>query len=518
MGMPSEAASNALIWCTYAVFLCVGCFIAWQYRHQSKEMFISSNRTQSAIPLALNFVASAMGSAILFSYPEISTIVGLQGLLTYAACSALPLMAFAFLGPILRKKLPDGFILTEWVRFRYGIVATTFIGFLTLATMFLYMIAELSALQGIINSLTGLDGLPVVIVQVVVTTIYTSLGGFKVSFMTDNIQGVMICGLVLICTIAIGTTVEIDRSLIHSSGLLNDSKLGYQLIYILFIGIITSDMFLSPLWLRTFASRSDKDLFIGVSLATVMVFIILTLVGSTGLIAVWSGIPMEGQGYIAFFLLMEKLPAWVVGMVVVMVVALSTAVFDSLQSAMVSSASTDIFRNRIPLIYIRGLVVLVIIPVIVLALKSPSVLQIYMIANLAASASIPQLFLGLSDKFFWLRGIDVTIGGLGGIFSVFLFGLVYYDGDATAASKLLILATLYAPDWSVFGVFVVAPVAGLLITFATAGIRLGVEFQLAKQSGRRFEGLDRPVEVARPSEDLVHNPAPESPSKNNFDA
>ena len=72
-----------------------------------------------------------MGSAILFSYPEISTFVGLQGLLTYAACSALPLMAFAFLGPIIRKKLPDGFILTEWVRFRYGIIATTYIGFLT---------------------------------------------------------------------------------------------------------------------------------------------------------------------------------------------------------------------------------------------------------------------------------------------------------------------------------------------------------------------------------------------------
>lgn len=43
------------------------------------------------------------------------------------------------------------------------------------------MVAELSALQQIINSLTGLNGLPPVIVQCAVTTIYTSLGGFKVS-------------------------------------------------------------------------------------------------------------------------------------------------------------------------------------------------------------------------------------------------------------------------------------------------------------------------------------------------
>ena len=39
--------------------------------------------------------------------------------------------------------------------------------------MFLYMVAELSALQQIIQALTGLQGLPVVIVECAVTTIYT---------------------------------------------------------------------------------------------------------------------------------------------------------------------------------------------------------------------------------------------------------------------------------------------------------------------------------------------------------
>ena len=43
----------------------------------------------------------------------------------------------------------------------------------SLITLFLYMVAELSALQSIINALTGLNGLPPVVVQCVVTTIYT---------------------------------------------------------------------------------------------------------------------------------------------------------------------------------------------------------------------------------------------------------------------------------------------------------------------------------------------------------
>ena len=44
---------------------------------------------------------------------------------------------------------------------------------LSLAIMFLYMVAELSALQQVINLLAGIDGLPVIIVEVIVTTIYT---------------------------------------------------------------------------------------------------------------------------------------------------------------------------------------------------------------------------------------------------------------------------------------------------------------------------------------------------------
>jgi len=44
-----------------------------------------------------------------------------------------------------------------------------------------------------------------------------------------------------------------------------------------------------------------------------------------------------------------------------------------------------------------------------------------------------------------------------GFFTVFLFGLVYYDGDASKAGGVLILqAGIYASDWSTFGAFVAA--------------------------------------------------------------
>ena len=321
-------------------------------------------------------------------------------------------------------------------------------------TLFLYMVAELSAFQQIVNALTGLNGLPAVIVECFVTTVYTSLGGFKVSFITDNVQGAMVVLLIIVGVIAVGVETHVERSLIDSSGLLNASLLGWQLIYILPVAILTNDFFLSGFWMRTFASKTDKDLWIGVGIATVAIAVILTFVGVSGLLAVWSGVleVNSHEGYLALFLLLEQLPAWVVGFVLLMTVVLSTAAFDSFQSAMVSTGSNDIFRNKLNLWYIRLAVVLIIFPVVVVALKSPNVLQIFLISDVVSAAAIPTLVIGLSNRCWWWHGFEVVVGGLGGILTVFLFGLVYYDGDASLAGALLLLeGGLYANDWSVFG-------------------------------------------------------------------
>ncbi|KAI9848514.1 MAG: hypothetical protein M1837_007183 [Sclerophora amabilis] len=514
MGAPSFQASNAIIYLTYGAFLSFGLYISWRLRHQTKDEFLSSNRTQKAIPLALNFIAAALGSAILFTYPEISTIAGVQGLVVYALSSSLPLMVFALLGPIIRRKAPNGFLLTEWTRQRYGVPTGIWLSILTLITMFLYMVAELSALQQIVSSLTGLNALPVVIVQCAVTTIYTSLGGFRVSFRTDNIQGAMVVGLIILGVIAVGVETKIDRSLIESSGLLDASLLGWQLVYILPVAILTNDFFLSGFWMRTFASRNDRDLLIGVSIATVTVCCILVFVGSSGLLAAWSGVLSPDGGSIALFLLLEQLPNWVVGIVLVMVVTLSTASFDSFQSSMVSTASNDFFRNRLGIWWVRAGVVLLIFPVVVVALKSPSVLRIFLISDLVSAATIPVLVIGLNDHCYWWRGFEVIVGGLGGILSVFIFGTIYYGNARDGGNLILLENGLYGEDWSVFGAFLAAPLGGLVFGFLGMGSRLALLFAQSKIQHRHFDALDRPPRPARVSQHSSTRGGPEEDDDN----
>lgn len=97
----------------------------------------------------------------------------MQGLVIYALASALPILVFGYLGPIIRRKCPEGFVLTEWTKQRYGTITMLYLSFMTLVTLFLYMVAELSAVGQVVEALTGIKGLPVVIVECVVTTIYT---------------------------------------------------------------------------------------------------------------------------------------------------------------------------------------------------------------------------------------------------------------------------------------------------------------------------------------------------------
>ncbi|GJN67306.1 hypothetical protein PLICBS_001330 [Purpureocillium lilacinum] len=515
MGQPSFAASNAIIYLTYGAFLVLGTAIAWRI-HQPATAPLErldpdtphTGRGEltgpTAFPLALNFIASALGSGILFTYPEIATIAGVQGVLTYALASALPFLLFGALGPIIRRKCPHGFVLTEWTRQRYGTVTMLYLSFMTLVTLFLYMIAELSSLGQVVSALTGIDQLPVIIVECIVTTIYTSLGGFRISFLTDVIQGGMVVGLIVIASIAVGVKTEIKSELIDSSGLTEASTVGWYLLYILPVAVGTNDLFLANFWLRTFSAKTDKDLWIGVSVATIGILCILTLVGCAGLIAVWSGTwpgdPAQ-SGSLAFFALLETLPNWVVGIVLVMVVSLSTAAFDSTQSAMVSAASNDLFRNRLNIWYIRLMVVLTMIPVVVLALKATSILQIYLISDLLSAATIPVLCMGLSERLYWWRGFEVVVGGLGGIFTVFLFGTIYY-GNADEGSKLLLLQNgLYGDDWSAFGAFVAAPVGGFLWGFGALALRLGFQYIKAKVRNEPFTALDRPIEA----EDSIHS-------------
>lgn len=499
--MISAAGNNAIIYCTYAAFLVAGLSIGWYVR--DKKTFLSANGTQKGIPLAFNFVASSFGCGIMASYPQVANLTGLHGLLVYALTGGLPMLLFSWLGPIIRRQCPHGFVLTEWVFQRFGRVTGLYLSACTILTLYLFMVSEITSIRYAVETLTGRSALPAIIVQCVVTSLYTSVGGFKVSFITDNIQISVGFLMIVIVAAAMGHYVELDTSMIAESGLLKPNLVGWQLIYILVVAIFTNDMFMSGFWLRTFAAKTDKDLWIGCSIAAFINTALAVIFGCTGLIAVWMGLVKVGDEHgssASFYLILTTLPSWVSGIVLFLVLCLATGVMDSLQSALTSTISNDIFRNKIDILWCRLIVVLIMFPVVVVGVKvANDVLQIYFIADLLSAAVVPVIMLGLSSHFYFLTGWEVITGGLGGLLSVFIFGTIYYGNAKQGGQLLLIWNGIYGGDWGCFAAFVVAPGGALLFAAIALAVRLAVLKLYAIKTGTEFTALDRPepVEVDR---------------------
>ncbi|OCL00790.1 uncharacterized protein K441DRAFT_599705 [Cenococcum geophilum 1.58] len=469
----SNTTSNAVIYTTYVAFFVFGLFASWKWA-RSKADFIASLRTQSTIPVALNFTAASLGASVFYTYPQLGTVAGIAGITIYAVASSVPILSFAYFPPIVRESLPEAELFTQWVQWRYGTAVHVWVSALTLVTLFVFAIAELASISQVITALTGLDGLPALILECLFTSIYTAYGGLRTSIITDNVQGAMIVMLMVLCTIAIGTTVKIDRSTIHSSGLVQPTQLSWQLLFIFFVAIFFNLLIIAALWQRAFASKDDRSLRRGVGIAAIAIFLLIYLLGWAGVIAawanVWPGNPPQ-PGAVAFFLILDTLPSWIVAFVIIFAVSLSMAAYDSLQVAMVMTVAHDIFRNKLPLRYVRVLVLLINAPIIALAIRNVNIVVVYLVAQLISVAAMPPLLLGMFKPFNFIQGPDVLLGGIGGYFSVFIFGTIYF-GTAREGIKLLVLPEgLQAGDWSTFGAFAVAPIVALIICFLFSFLR-----------------------------------------------
>jgi hypothetical protein len=81
------------------------------------------------------YITDTWSSRILYTYPEVAGVAGLQGVLTYALASSLPFLTFPPLAKRLRRLCPHGFVLTEFVRERFGVVAALFLSACSCLTM-----------------------------------------------------------------------------------------------------------------------------------------------------------------------------------------------------------------------------------------------------------------------------------------------------------------------------------------------------------------------------------------------
>jgi Na+/proline symporter len=417
---------------TAGVFALLGLIHASSHASKSRldleEYMVSRNRFGSGMAFA-TIVASAMGVWILFSPPQVGASYGIAGLLGYCVGSAAPVLAFARLGPRIRRLMPNGHSLNEFVLYRFGNVMYLLTLVIIVFYMFIYLAAELTAIAKATEIIAGVPLYVTALVVITATFIYTTYGGLGAAVFTDAIQFVVIVPLLLVSLIvAIAALNGWDAALqpvlakapqLFSLANVDGLKFGASLL----IAILAAEIFNQSNWQRIYACRDNATVKRAFTGSAIAIFPMILLAGGLGFLAMNFGFNDDR----AFFSLLQKLslPLWFVMTVLVLALALVMSTLSSLLNGIASVFTIDLIR-LFPQMQTAGLLrlarILTVaagIPAIALAAQGYDVLYLFLLADLVCAGAVFPVIYGMYAA--KMTGAIATASTLAGIVAGALF-------------------------------------------------------------------------------------------------
>jgi solute:Na+ symporter, SSS family len=418
--------------------------------------YLVARASQGPGALGLSFLASGLGAWILFAPPELGVLLGFDAVVGYALAAAAPFLVLAYVGPRIRRLVPSGSGLTEFVRVRFGPAAGTVIALVSLLYMGVFVAAELVAVGGLVELIGGVPREVTVLTVVIATLIYTTYGGLRASLRTDRWQSWLVVVLLGVAAPAAVSTVETPVAAVRDTGLLGVDRGGVTTALTLVIALTAANLFHHGYWQRVWAARDDAALRRGALVGAAATVPVMLVAGGLGVLAAGAGV-VEVPA-LAVFSLAGQLPTWLIAGVLVLGIALVASSVDTLENGLAALLVTE--RPTLGLRGARVLTVLVVAPAVGVSLVAESVLQLFLIADLLCAALIAPALLGL-----WRRTstAGVVAGALAGLAGAFGAGWV------AAGSLAGAVAAVTFPDAvPTLSPFAGAVVASTLVTVAVS--------------------------------------------------
>jgi len=418
--------SYVLLLGTLAFFGYVG-YTAAAERKMDSDTYLSARGSQSWQRIGLSLFASGIGIWILFGPSEVGYYGGFWDVVGYALSSATPFVLLAYVGPLIREKLPHGVTLADYVSMRLGRPMQVYVGLISVLYMFTFLFAEFTAIGKAMDILAGMEPLVPMIAVAAVTAAYTAYGGLPASLQTDRWQAWMILWLVIALLLILfgadlGSLIDDakaynpeDEWSIGSMSYLDSFSSGLALV----VAITAAEMFSQGNWQRTWASESDEALRKGAFLAAGLALPLVFVMGVLGTVVAGQGAVEDPSA--AFFYLIEDAGALLIAAFVVLAVALVCSSADTLQNAVVASISRDLSNGSMQLGHARIATIAMMPIAIYLAttIDALSVFEIFLFADLLAAATVAPVLLTLWDR---VSSKGALIGAVAGLLSVVAYG------------------------------------------------------------------------------------------------
>jgi Na+/proline symporter len=410
-----------------------------------RDSYLSARGSQNSIRIGLSLFASGMGIWVLFGPSEVGYYGGFWDVTGYAVSAATPFLLLAYVGPIIRERLPSGVTLADYVRMRLGRPMQVYVGLISVLYMFTFLFAEFTAIGKGMGLLAGVEPIIPILAVAIATTGYTAYGGLPASLATDRIQAWIVLFLIvalllflfggdiggLLTDAKAYTPEDIQWEWYHGS--MSDMST-FESGLALVIAITAAEMFSQGNWQRAWASESDKALKQGAWMAAALVLPLVFVMGVLGA-------AVAGQGAVedpaaAFFYLIEDAGPLLIAAFIVLAVALVASSADTLQNAIVASISRDLSDGNMGIKGARIWTITLMIPAIFLStgptigdftFNAIGIFEIFLFADLLATATVAPVFLTLWDK---VSSKGALFGALSGLLSVVIYGTVTADISA----------------------------------------------------------------------------------------
>jgi len=449
--MPAEGeemetnTAYLLMACTLIAFGYVGYRASFE-KDLDADSYLSARGSQDWLRIGLSLFASGMGIWILFAPSEVGYYGGFWDVVGYAVSAATPFLLLAYVGPMIRERLPSGVTLADYVRIRLGRPMQVYVGLISVLYMFTFLFAEFTAIGKAMDTLSDMEPLIPMAMVGIVTTAYISKGGLPASLATDRVQAWTIMFLVVALLLVLfggdinGLIADAkaynpeDSWSIGSMSYMDSFQSGLALV----VAITAAEMFSQGNWQRAWASESDEALTKGAWLAAGLVLPLVFVMGVLGTVVAGQGAVDDPSA--AFFYLIEDAGALFVAAFIVLAVALVCSSVDTLQNAVVASISRDLSDNTMDLQNARYLTI-GLIPVAIYLATGPTVpfsvpiiglftfdalgvFQIFLFADLLAAATVMPVLLSLWDE---VSSRGALLGAICGLLSVVAYGT--FTGD-----------------------------------------------------------------------------------------
>jgi Na+/proline symporter len=430
--------SYALLLGTLGFFGYIG-YSAASEKDMDSDTYMAARGSQNWLRIGLSLFASGMGIWILFGPSEVGYYGGFWDVVGYAVSAATPFLLLAYVGPMIRKRLPSGVTLADYVRIRLGRPMQVYVGLISIFYMFTFLFAEFTAIGKAMETLSEMEPLIPMAMVGIVTAGYISRGGLPASLATDRVQAWTIMFLVVaLLLVLFGGDIDgliadakaynpEDSWSIGSMSYMDSFESGLALI----VAITAAEMFSQGNWQRAWASESDEALTKGAWLAAGMVLPLVFVMGVLGTVVAGQGAVEDPSA--AFFYLIEDAGVLFVAAFIVLAVALVCSSVDTLQNAVVASVSRDLSDKSLSLDNARYLTI-GLIPIAIYLATGPTiagftfdalgVFEIFLFADLLAAATVMPVLLTLWDK---VSAKGALIGAICGLLSVIAYGAITAD-------------------------------------------------------------------------------------------